>query len=318
MSLSEQKAVGVLALNPAVDVSYEIPQLLADRKVRAGKSWFHPGGNGINVSRGLAELGVDVHCCSVTGGESGDLLLRLLGDTLEPNHNHFRVQGETRLNATLLQQNPPSQYEVDSTGPEIPADVLEDVTACLLNSCREGIAVLTGSTPPGVPQDIYRRLAEEVKSQGGRAVVDAHGPVLLEALKAQPYLLRLNQYVLEMATNRRLENTAAIARTAREIQNGGVTLICISLGQKGAVLVDEANSYHCTAPRVHVQSTVGCGDSLVAGLVAAALSGYRPESMLQHGILCGSATASHPGTELFSRAEVEDSSHELELTALDI
>ena len=97
----------MLALNPAVDISYEIPQLVADQKVRSVETRYHPGGNGINVARSLTELGVTIRCCAVIGGESGSLLLRLLGDTLDGSLRHYKVDGGTRLNAVLLQRHPP-------------------------------------------------------------------------------------------------------------------------------------------------------------------------------------------------------------------
>jgi 6-phosphofructokinase 2 len=177
-----------------------------------------------------------IRCTSVIGGESGDLLLRLLGDTLGDNHAYFRVAGETRLNATLLQKSPPTQYEVDSRGPEIPPTLLEDLSNRFLADCGAGIAILTGSVPPGVPEDHYRKLAERVKAQGGRAVIDAYGPVLQEALRAQPYLVRLNRYVMEMNIKRRLENIEGVAMAAREVQQRGIEFVCISLASEGAIL----------------------------------------------------------------------------------
>lgn len=318
MTQSKPTAVAVLALNPAVDISYEIPQLIPDKKVRSVKTRYHPGGNGINVARALAELAIPLRCCSIIGGESGNLLLRLLGDTLGESLRYLEVEGETRLNATLLQKHPPSQYEVDSVGPEIPSDTFKALTNCFLETCDDGIGILTGSTPPGVPDDAYRELAERIREQDGKAVVDAHGPALQNALEAKPYLVRLNRYGLEMTIKRRLETLESVARAAREIQNRGIELVCISLGAEGAILVDEANSYHCSAPRVRVHSTVGCGDAMVAGMVAEAYRGGDPQAMLRLGVICGSATASYPGTALFSREEVEEASYDLEVQVMDI
>ena len=228
------------------------------------------------------------------------------------------MAGETRLNATLLQKSPPAQYEVDSRGPEIPPSLLEDLSARFLSDCGSGIAILSGSVPPGVPEDHYRKLAERVKAQGGRAVIDAHGPVLQEALEAKPYLVRLNRYVMEMSIKRRLDNIQQVALAAREVQQRGVDYVCISLASEGAILSGPRNSYHCPAPRVRVHSTVGCGDATMAGLVAALYRDGGPEDMLRFGVICGSATASHQGTELFTRAEVEQSSYDLEVTKLDV
>ncbi len=318
MNANDLPDIAVLALNPAVDISYEVPQLVEDRKVRAERTRYYPGGNGINVARSFAELGTPFHCCSVVGGESGDLLLRLLGDTLGSQHRIFRVAGETRVNATVLQKSPPSQYEVDSCGPDIPAELLDEITLCFLAECGTGFGILTGSTPPGVPDDYSRRLAEQIKAQGGLAVIDAHGPVLQAALLAEPHLIRLNRYVLEMTTKQRLHSIEAVAAAARELQRRGIEFVCISLGTEGAILADAGNSYHCPAPRVHVQSTVGCGDALVAGLVTAARRGDDGREMLRLGVLCGSATATHPGTELFSRDDIVRLADAFEVRELDV
>ena len=176
--------VSVLALNPAVDISYVIPQLLEYQKVRAEQTLYHPGGNGINITRALAELEVPANCCSVIAGEAGDLLLKLLGDSLGDRHSHFRVEGETRLNTTILQHSPPGQYEITSVGPELSNEVLAEASQCFLGMIGSGIGVLSGLLPPGVPETTYRDLAERIRGQGGRAVVDTYGGVLQHASEA--------------------------------------------------------------------------------------------------------------------------------------
>ncbi len=313
-----EKTVSVLALNPAVDISYEVPQLLVYQKVHATKTAYYPGGNGINVTRALTELDVPVHCCSAIGGETGDLLLRLLGDTLADNHCWIRLQGETRLNTNLVQQSPPGQFEITSLGPEIPADVLGEIIDCFLAATGDGIAVLTGLIPPGVPDTTYRELAEQVSAQGGKVVLDTYGTVLEQTLDAEPCLLRLNRYALEMASKRRLDSIQFAAEAARTLQQGRMEYLCVTLSDEGAILIDAGNSYHCSAPKVHKQSTVGSGDALVAGLVAALRSGASTEDMLRLGVMCGSATAAHPGTELFTRDELDADHMELKVTRLDI
>ncbi|MDH5571624.1 MAG: 1-phosphofructokinase family hexose kinase [Gammaproteobacteria bacterium] len=310
--------VSVLALNPSVDISYEITQLLEYQKVRASQTWYHPGGNGINIARSLTELGVPTNCCSIIAGESGDLLLNLLGDSLGDRHKWFRVDGETRMNTTIVQQTPPGQYEITSVGPEVSADALAKACDCFLDVANNGIAVLSGLLPPGAPDSTYRDLIERVNRQGGRAVLDANGNALQQALEAKPWLVRLNCYVLEMNIKRRVENAQDIAEAARAIQQQGIEYVCITLGDKGAVLVDANNSYYCNAPKVHRQSTVGCGDALVSGLISAANKQETTPQMLRFGVICGSATAAHPGTELFRRDELENESFNIEVTTLDI
>jgi 6-phosphofructokinase 2 len=315
----KQNHVSVLALNPAVDISYEISQLLEYQKVRAKKTLYYPGGNGINIARALTELAVPVNCCSIIAGESGDLLLKLLGDTLGDRHKWFRVQGETRLNTTVLTQNPPGQYEITSIGPEIPPEVLQELCDSLLEIAGSGITVLSGQLPPCVPDSTYQTLIERINQQGGKAVLDSHSEVLQLGMEAKPWLVRFNRHILEMSIQRRMDTVHDVAGAARMIQQQrDIEYVCVSLGDQGAVIVDRDDAYHCEAPKVHKQSTVGCGDSLVTGLVAAALNGESTAPMLRFGVVCASATASHPGTELFNREELDSPTMDVEVTKIEL
>ena len=314
---NKNKHVSVLALNPAVDISYIIPQLLEYQKVRAEQTLYHPGGNGINIARALEELEIPAHCCGIKAGESGDLLLKLLAGIPEERFTWFSVDGETRINTTIMQHNPPGQYEIASEGPEISSDALQHVCNCLLDSAGNGITVLTGLLPPGVPKSTYAELVKRINAQGGRAVVDARGEVLQQAIEAGPWLARLNRNILESAMNQRMDSVEDIAAAARTIQQQGIAYVCVTLGDMGAVLLDKENSYHCKAPKIHKQSTVGCGDSMVTGLIASALKGESTQQMLRFGVLCASATASQPGTALFRSEDLRFENFEIEATVLD-
>ena len=309
--------VSVLALNPAVDISYVIPQLLEFQKVRAEQTLYHAGGNGINIARALAELDIPAHCCGVIAGESGDLLLKLISHIPEERFKWFSVEGETRINTTIVQHSPPGQYEITSVGPEIPTETLTEVCECLLEATGNGIAVLSGLLPPGVAESAYADLVTRIKAQGGRAVVDTHGNVLQQAIDAGPWMVRLNRHILETSVSRRMDAVEDVAQAARAIQQRGVDYVCVTLGEKGAVLVDTDNSYYLDAPRIHKQSTVGCGDSMVTGLVAAAIKGETSQQMLESGLKCASATASHQGTELFTREDLESLFMDASVTTLD-
>ena len=310
--------ITVLALNPALDVSYELPQLVADQKVRATTTQYHPGGNGINVARALAALDTPMHCCSILGGISGEVVLQLLGESLGDSHTWFPVDGGTRVNATLLQQTPPGQFEVDSLGPEVSPQLLAEISEDFLARCGDGIGVLTGSLPPGVPLETYQTLAERLRQQGGRAAVDAYGATLSAVLEARPHLIRINLYVLEQYVKQRLESVDAVASAARELQRRGCDLVCVSMASQGAVLADADNTYCCPVPKVHVHSTVASGDALMAGLVAGDARGYNHRKMLHRAVACGTATAAHPGTELFDSEELERLFDEIQVKTLDI
>jgi len=105
-----------LTLNPTVDVSYTIPGLVANQKMHASRARYDPGGNGVNVAQSLRALGIAPHACLITAGEVGALLERLLAHHTGRLHP-VQVEGETRINCTLLQEKAHAQYEVSGIGP---------------------------------------------------------------------------------------------------------------------------------------------------------------------------------------------------------
>jgi len=297
--------IATLTLNPSLDVSYTVPSLIAQQKVHATKLRFDPGGNGVNVARALKELGFTVQAYLVLAGEIGSFLERLLAPRL--NHLHMvKSSGETRINMTLLTENPSSQYEVDGMGPRISTAVLEEITKQFVDGCQDGIGILTGSVPPGVHRSIYADLGRRLAAKSGRVVVDAQPSLLQAALPAKPYLIKPNKYELEVLCGTPLPTLEAVVDEAVVLFQEGIANVCVSMDKDGAVLVNAAGVYYAQAPPVRVVSTVGSGDSLVAGLVAGLIKGLAAEDILGLGVACGSATAGRPGTQIFSRAEVEE------------
>ncbi len=296
--------IATLTLNPCLDVSYEFPTLVPDQKVRADHTRFDPGGNGINVGRALKRLGVPATNCVLLGGEIGLLVERLLAGELD-HLERVRLAGETRINCTVLEKSPRVQYELDGSGPEVPPKALQAVTDHLLSAAQGGFGVLTGSLPAGVPTEIYGDLVQALRQHQARAVVDTRGAILNHALTYHPFLIKPNRYELELHCGHKLPTLDAVFAEARHIQEEGVTYVCVSLGGEGAILVGPENSYHAMAPHVPVRSTVGAGDALVGGLMAAFAQGNSPAEALRLGVSCGSGTASKPGTALFQRDDVD-------------
>ena len=296
--------IATLTLNPAVDVSYDVRHLEPDRKSHALATRFDPGGNGVNVARGLQALGVDAHSCCLIGGRVGLLLKDLLGQELR--HSHWvQVPGETRINATILQQEPRSQFEVTGNGPMVGPAHLDDITDLFLRLAAGGFAVITGSTPPGVEPGFYAALVHQASAQGARVVADLNGPQLAEVIAEKPYLVKPNLYELEQHCGRPLSGPAHAAAEALRLNEAGVTNVCVSLGPAGALLASGGKCLYASAPAVEVRSTVGAGDSMVAGLVAALAAGRGPEEALRLGVACGSGTAAKPGTAIFDWPQVK-------------
>ena len=314
---SEPLPIAILSLNPAVDMTYEVPHLIADQKAHAVATRFDPGGNGINVGRALKRLDTFAHNYCVVAGEIGRLLKHLLRRQLD-HVDYEEVEGETRINGTAIEQHPRAQYEISGIGPAIPPKQLDRLSKRFEQQAGKGFGVLTGSTQNGIPPTLYAGLIRRISACGGRAVLDSHDEALRCAIEAQPFLIKPNRYELETLLGRPLKDTEAVATEARALQQRGVNYVCVSLGAEGALLTGPDNSYLAPAPRVTVHSSVGAGDSMVGALVAAFSRGVAPQDALRLGVACATGTVTCPGTELFSPDDVQHYFDRVEIHRLDI
>lgn len=299
MSTSATLPIGILTLNPSVDVSYEVDRLISDQKVHARHTRYDPGGNGINLGRMLQILGVRAETACVVAGETGRFLEQILSQEVEVARC-TRVSGSTRINCTVVQADPRVQYEVTADGAPVSAQALDAVTADFLRASTDGLGVLTGSLPPGVPSAAYATLVTRLRAHGAEAVVDARPGILAHAIDAHPFLIKPNRFELEMVTGSSLTTRADVARAARRVQESGVEWVCVSLGAEGAVLVGPRDAYDAVPPPITVRSTVGAGDAMLAGLVAGFARGQPAPDVLRMAVACGSGTAETPGTQLCS------------------
>ena len=311
------RPIAVLSPNPAVDMTYEFPRLIADQKVHAVATRFDPGGNGINVGRALKRLETTAHNYCVVAGEIGQLLKRLIADQME-NVVYEEVAGETRINGTFIGRSPKVQYEVSGIGPALPPSQFNDLLERFVERSAGGFGVLTGSLQQALPLTLYAELTERIRKAGGRAIVDSHDEALRYAIDARPFLIKPNRYELETLLGESLESLEAVAAQARRIQQRGVEYVCVSLDGEGALLVGPDNSYHAPAPEVVVLSSVGAGDSMVAALTAAFARDWPAPQALRLAIACAAGTVSQPGTELFCEADVQHYYSGVEVRSLDI
>ncbi len=298
-ALENEPTVAILTLNPAVDITYTVPSLIADQKAHAVSTRFDPGGNGINVGRGLKRLGIPSDSFCVTAGETGHLFERLLAGHLDTTH-YERVEGETRINGTILEQKSGIQYEVSGIGPAIPPRQLDSLLDDFVKHAGRGFGILTGSIHPDLPTGLYADLVLRILEAGGLPVVDTHHESLRRAIIARPFLIKPNRHELETLVGHDLRTPEKVAEQARHIQQQGIDYVCVSLGADGALLTGPENSLYAEALKVKVQSTVGAGDSMVAGLLAAFVHGLSAADTLRLAVACSGGTVEQPGTELFS------------------
>lgn len=306
-----------LSLNPAIDLTYQVPTLIHDQKSRATATHYDPGGTGINVGRALETLTSNTHTCYITAGKTGEMLDSLIAQELKNTYS-LKVNGETRINTTIMQQSPKQQYQVNDLGPAITHIQLEEIIEQFLTLCKQGIGILTGSLPLGIADSTYAEINSRLKQQGGRAIIDAPVNILKQTLNGQPFLIKPNLHELETLCQKSLTSIESVAAEARDLTRLGIEHVCISLAEKGAILTTSENSHYCQSPDIIVASTVGAGDSMVAGL-AYSLSLNTPlKEALKFAVACGTGTARQPGTQLFKPEELAQLASQVTVKTLDI
>jgi 1-phosphofructokinase len=257
----------------------------------------------------LNNLGVENKALGFVAGETGELVEQGLKER-GMNTDFIRLpEGDTRINVKVRGK---LETEVNGSGPHIPDAYIQQLMEKLDQVNDDDVIVLSGSVPRSVSKDVYANIMEQMKGRPVKIVVDAAGELMKNVLPHRPFLIKPNRAELEGLAGKVLGRTREIMRSAKDLQAQGARNVLVSLGGDGALLLDETGKFHrIGVPKGELKSSVGSGDSMVAGFLA----GYQKTgdyvTALRTGAACGSASAF--STALATREEVESMYHELEL-----
>jgi 6-phosphofructokinase 2 len=297
--------IATLTLNPTVDESASVGQVVPDRKLRLTAPVAEPGGGGLNVARAARELGGTVLAVWTRGGHTGELLEDLLAAEALSSRP-VPVRAATRTSLIVLETSTGLQYRFGTPGAPLGDDEVDAVLDAVTSiDPPPQFLVASGSVPQGLDPGFHARLAAAV-SPATRVVVDTSGEPLLRALAAGVFLVKPNLRELSTIAGRSLESDLAIEEEAiRLAASGGAEVVLASIGAGGAVLAWSGGCERIHAPTVPIRSKVGAGDSTVAGVVVALACGLSVREAARYGVAAGSAAVMTPGTQLCRRADVE-------------
>lgn len=283
-----------LTLNPSLDRTIEVDQLVRGTLTRATSARLDPGGKGVNVSRALLANRVPSVAVVPVGGPDGEQLVRLLeNDGIQ--HRPVRVAGRTRSNVTIAEPDG-VVTKLNEPGEPLSRAELDAVADAVLDETESASWVVTcGSLPPGVPAGIYAQMCEFFTQAGVMVAVDASGPALLAAIEASPVLIKPNRDELAEAIGRPVDRIGDVVEAAEELHMRGAGSVLASLGPDGAVLVEDDGITIGEAPVTGTRSTVGAGDALLAGFLAA---GARGSEALAEGLAWGAAAVRLPASRM--------------------
>jgi 1-phosphofructokinase len=287
-----------LTLNPALDLSITLPQLVPGEVNRTRESHLEAAGKGVNVARVLAALGHEVTVSGFLGADNDGPFLRAF-QTLGVEDAFIRVAGETRINAKLAEAD---GRVTDINGPGL---AIDDAAWQQLLDWLDGRAgdaaqrpqavVIAGSLPPGVTPADLAALVTRLRGADLPVWVDTSGEALADAIGARPTAVKPNEHELADWTGEALDTPRSRLRAALRLYAVGVEEALISAGPAGVLWVSRRGAWQAVPPSLPVASTVGAGDTLVAAMLHGVLSGHGVEQTLRLAAALSAESVRHVG-----------------------
>lgn len=276
-----------VTLNPAIDYIVGVEAFKDGELNKALSSTITFGGKGLNVSAVLKSLDIESVALGFCGGFTGEEIIKMATDA-GCVCDFINLPGEmSRINVKIKNG---SETEINGVGPQISGIALNELYSKLSALTSGDILVLSGSVPkslsPTIYMDIMTRLPE-----GVRVVVDSSGASLKNTLKCHPFLIKPNIYELGDIFGVKIAVKTDAVYYGKKLIDAGAENVLVSLGEKGAVLLHGEEVYEMNAPDGVVINTIGSGDSMVAGFLAAIETGKDYVDALHMAICAGSATA---------------------------
>ena len=292
-----------LTLNPAFDVHCTANGFLPYHESIVQITSREAGGKGVNISRALTAAGRKSTAVVIVGKENGDEFCRMLErDAL--SFVPILQDGRIRENLTLHEDHNPE------TRISFGGFALTDAALCELEHLigaigTDTVVTFTGSIPSGTNARPLLSMLQTAKKKGAKIVIDSRSVTLSEILDFKPWLIKPNRDEIEAYIGKSVETTEDAVQIAKTLCASGIENVMISLGKNGAVLATSEDCFYAKAPTIDVISTIGAGDSMIAGFIDAICEGLSPQACLTRAVAFGTAACLRNGTKPPIPTEIE-------------
>ncbi|MDQ3865739.1 MAG: 1-phosphofructokinase family hexose kinase [Actinomycetota bacterium] len=294
-----------VTLNTAMDRTLLVPNFQLGQRHRATLALTSAGGKGLNVARALRRLGVPVVATGLVGGRNATEIVADLTNGSILN-DFVRIREESRTSLALLDPLADQYTEVNEWGPEVGEDELEALRQKLgyLTQGAEFV-VFAGSLPRGVEPGFYAESIREMNRRQVLTVLDAEGDALRLGVQAEPYLVSPNVREAESLVGHEFNDEDDLAAGLDEIAALGArnVLITLETGCYALLRDGETHRVRAASPRLEPVSTIGAGDTLLAGFLAARISGRSIEESVRSAVAAGAASVLEAGPGRFDPRE---------------
>jgi len=280
--------VYTVTLNPALDRTIYVESLKPFDANRIKREERYAGGKGIDVSRALKELDTESVALGFIGGFAGrEMEGRLLNEGIATDFTS--INNETRVNVIIHDQTKNAETSLLAQGPEVQPFEIVRLVEKIESLANPEFLVVSGSLPPGVNPEIYRKILETARQKGVQTVLDTDGDPLKAGLKAKPTLIKPNVFELSRYAGETIETPAQILKWGNVLLAGGVRIVLVSMGAQGIIMMTDGLKLHAQPPAVEVVSTIGAGDSAVAGFVYGLCAKMELVDCLRWSVAAGTA-----------------------------
>ncbi|RSD26208.1 1-phosphofructokinase [Mesobacillus subterraneus] len=276
-----------LTLNPSVDYIVEADEIELGKLNRSKKETKLPGGKGINVSRVLRSMGTESKAIGFLGGFTGNYVEEFLNK--EGIFTGFvKIDGDTRINVKLKAG---SETEINASGPAVSNLALGLLKEQIKQLGTGDFLVIAGSIPSSMPESIYEEIVQICKKSGAEVIVDAEGNLLKSIIHYKPFLIKPNHHELGQLFDKEITSVEEAVTYGKKLVEAGAKNVIVSMAEKGAVYINETDAFIATVPSGKVKSSVGAGDSMVAGFLAQYIKSKDRQDAFRYSVASGSATA---------------------------
>ena len=284
-----------VTLNPALDKSVNVTDFKIDTVNRVENTRVEAGGKGINVSRIIKKLGFNSKAVCILGGNGGQLFAEKLSDEAIDFEAVFSG-GETRTNLKIVDSKNNTFTDINESGETVNRETVDKTLDYLLEKIKkDDIVVLGGSLPKGADTDTYKIFITECKIKGAKVFLDADGKALQNGIEANPFFIKPNIDELSRLFKKQFSGIEEIKSAAKELVNGGINTVAVTLGGDGAIIVNKDKALFAKALPVKVKSTVGAGDSFVAAVAVATQNGLESFETLKFAVAVSGAKVTSEG-----------------------
>lgn len=298
--------IATVTLNPALDKTIYLERLLPNDTNRITKIEIDAGGKGINASRVLHELGSETIALGFAGGRTGRYIEHELNDEGIPT-DFVRIAGETRTNVCVQEASGAPPTMLNEPGPFVGEEDLDKLLEKLCQVAKRCDMVILGGSPArNMPKDIYRTLAEAARTCGARIILDSDGEPMRLGMAARPFMIKPNRHEVRRLVGIDIQSPEDAVRALEPLRNIGIAIAVISMGARGAIAGSQDGTWAATPPGIKPVSTIGSGDSMVAGIAHILSRGGTLDEALRWGTAAGAATAMTDGTEICKKPQVLD------------